>query len=169
MHIIVLWLTFISEYSGCRTSEIIGLCIQQAEGVGRTSRFPGHELLLNPVKAHQAIRIDDIESPYSQIPSLRQPSTPAVWRGRSSAQPPSTKCTSCPLALTSPRASDLVSLKIRSLRPAPASYLRLCVRRSSVQPQMLEPSALPLHAQRSDPLPPRAPRCSAPPQSPAEC
>ncbi|HEX4583102.1 MAG TPA: N-acetylneuraminic acid synthase, partial [Acidobacteriaceae bacterium] len=30
------------------------------------------ELLLNPVKAHQAIRIDDIESPYSQIPSLRQ-------------------------------------------------------------------------------------------------
>jgi hypothetical protein len=46
--------------------------IQQAEGVGRTSRFPGHELLLNPVKAHQAIRIDDIESPYSQIPSLRQ-------------------------------------------------------------------------------------------------
>jgi hypothetical protein len=69
MHIIVLWLTFISE---CRTSEIIGLCIQQAEGVGRTSRFPGHELLLNPVKAHQAIRIDDIESPYSRIPSLRQ-------------------------------------------------------------------------------------------------
>ena len=38
--------------------------------MGRTSRFPGHELLLNPVKAHQAIRIDDIESPYSQIPSL---------------------------------------------------------------------------------------------------
>ena len=30
------------------------------------------ELLLNPVKAHQAIRIDDIESPYSQIPSLRK-------------------------------------------------------------------------------------------------
>ena len=30
------------------------------------------ELLLKPVKAHQAIRIDDIESPYSQIPSLRQ-------------------------------------------------------------------------------------------------
>jgi hypothetical protein len=30
------------------------------------------ELLLNPVKADQAIRIDDIESPYSQIPSLRK-------------------------------------------------------------------------------------------------
>jgi len=30
------------------------------------------ELLLNPVKADRAIRIDDIESPYSQIPSLRK-------------------------------------------------------------------------------------------------
>ena len=30
------------------------------------------ELLLNPLKKDAAIRIDDIESPYSQIPSLRQ-------------------------------------------------------------------------------------------------
>ena len=30
------------------------------------------EMLLNPVQKDQAIRIDDIESPYSQIPSLRQ-------------------------------------------------------------------------------------------------
>jgi hypothetical protein len=29
-------------------------------------------LLLQPVKADRAIRIDDIESPYSQIPSLRK-------------------------------------------------------------------------------------------------
>ena len=40
--------------------------------MGRTSRFPGHELLLNPVKSASGIRIDDIESRYSQIPSLRQ-------------------------------------------------------------------------------------------------
>ncbi len=30
------------------------------------------ELLLKPVKKDEAIRIDDIESPYSQIPSLRK-------------------------------------------------------------------------------------------------
>jgi hypothetical protein len=29
-------------------------------------------MLLKPVKKDQAIRIDDIESPYSQIPSLKK-------------------------------------------------------------------------------------------------
>ena len=54
------------------TDQDVYLAIPLHKGQLSCRELMNGELLLNPVKAHQAIRIDDIESPYSQIPSLRK-------------------------------------------------------------------------------------------------
>jgi len=54
------------------TDDDVYLAIPLHKGQLSCRELMNGELLLNSVKADQAIRIDDIESPYSQIPSLRQ-------------------------------------------------------------------------------------------------
>jgi N-acetylneuraminate synthase len=54
------------------TDDDVYLAVPLHKGQLSCRELMNGELLLNPVKADQAIRIDDIESPYSQIPSLRQ-------------------------------------------------------------------------------------------------
>jgi sialic acid synthase SpsE len=54
------------------TDDDVYLAIPLHKGQLSCRELMNGELLLNPVKADRAIRIDDIESPYSQIPSLRK-------------------------------------------------------------------------------------------------
>ena len=54
------------------TDDDVYLAIPLQKGQLSCRELMKGEMLLNPVQKDQAIRIDDIESPYSQIPSLRQ-------------------------------------------------------------------------------------------------
>ncbi len=54
------------------TDEDVYLAIPLQKGQLSCRELMSGEVLLKPVKKDAAIRIDDIESPYSQIPSLRQ-------------------------------------------------------------------------------------------------
>ena len=54
------------------TDDDVYLAIPLHKGQLSCRELMNGELLLQPLKADQAIRIDDIESPYSQIPSLRK-------------------------------------------------------------------------------------------------
>jgi N-acetylneuraminate synthase len=54
------------------TDEDVYLAIPLQKGQLSCRELMRGEVLLKPVKKDAAIRIDDIESPYSQIPSLRQ-------------------------------------------------------------------------------------------------
>ena len=61
----------------------------------------------NKAKAIRPSASTILRAPTRRFRRCARPSTPAVWRGRSSAQPHATKCTSCPRAPTNPLASDL--------------------------------------------------------------
>ena len=54
------------------TDDDVYLAIPLHKGQLSCRELMNGELLLQPVKADRAIRIDDIENPYSQIPSLRK-------------------------------------------------------------------------------------------------
>lgn len=53
------------------TADDVYLAIPLKKGQLSCRELMNGEILLNPVKADAAVRIDDIDSPYSQIPSLR--------------------------------------------------------------------------------------------------
>jgi N-acetylneuraminate synthase len=55
----------------CLVDEDVYLAIPLQQGQLSCRELMRGEMLLNPVKKDAPIRIDDIESPYSQIPSLR--------------------------------------------------------------------------------------------------
>lgn len=56
----------------CLTDEDVYLAIPLQKGQLSCRELMRGEMLLRPLKKHSAIKIDDIESPYSQISSLRQ-------------------------------------------------------------------------------------------------
>lgn len=56
----------------CLSDDDVYLAIPLQKGQLSCRELMRGEMLLNPLKKDAAIRIDDIESPYSQIPSLRQ-------------------------------------------------------------------------------------------------
>ena len=56
----------------CLTDDDVYLAIPLQKGQLSCRELMRGEMLLKPVKKDAPITIDDIESPYSQIPSLRQ-------------------------------------------------------------------------------------------------
>jgi N-acetylneuraminate synthase len=54
------------------TNDDVYLAIPLQKGQLSCRELMNGEVLLKPVGKDQAIRIDDIDSPYAQIPSLRQ-------------------------------------------------------------------------------------------------
>lgn len=56
----------------CLSDEDVYLAVPLQKGQLSCRELMRGEMLLHPVKKDAAIKIDDIESPYSQIPSLRQ-------------------------------------------------------------------------------------------------
>lgn len=56
----------------CLTDDDVYLAIPLQKGQLSCRELMRGEMLLNPVKKDSPIKIDDIESPYSQIPSLRE-------------------------------------------------------------------------------------------------
>jgi N-acetylneuraminate synthase len=53
------------------TDEDVYLAIPLQKGQLSCRELMSGEMLMRPVKKHQAINIDDIDSPYAQIPSLK--------------------------------------------------------------------------------------------------